>query len=128
MRVNRKIYLFIGLGILLIAFVVKWADTPLFYFRILLGVVILFKSIFLIFVFREKGFKPALWLYLILSGVAMILLSMLFKNIILIPALNKTLFYGAITLKISGLVLMLHSKKSQVIEITNTNNNKIQNK
>jgi len=92
MTVNRKIYLFIGLGTLLIAFIVKWADAPLIYFRILLGVAISFKSIFLIFVFREKGFKPALWLYLILSGVAMILLSMLLKNIIPMPALNKTLF------------------------------------
>lgn len=126
MRINKKMYLFIGLGILLIAFVVKWANAPLFYFRILIGIALLFKFIFLIFVFREKGFKPALWLYLIMSGVTMIMLSMFFKNIFPMSSLYKILFYGAITLKISGLVLMLFSKKSQVIKITN--NNKIQNK
>lgn len=113
MRINRKIYLFTGLGILLIAFIVRWIDAPLFYFRILFGIAISFKSIFLIFVFQEKGFKPGLWLYLILSGVAMILLSLLFKNIFPIPALHKTLFYGAIVLKISGLVRMLYSKKAR---------------
>ncbi|MCC8133991.1 MAG: hypothetical protein LIP04_10780 [Tannerellaceae bacterium] len=113
MNVNRKLCLFIGLATLLIAYVAKWADAPLFYFRILLGMAISFKSIFLILVFREKGFKPGPGLYLILAGVAMILLSMFFKNIFPVMALHTILFYGAILLKISGLVLMLYSKKAR---------------
>lgn len=107
----KKIFLYSGLSLLLIAFTVKWTGAPLCCFRILLGIAISLKSIFLILVFREKGFRPSLWLYLILSGVAMILLSILFKNTFPMPVLNKILFYGAIILKVSGLGLMLLGRK-----------------
>jgi hypothetical protein len=96
---------------LLIAFTAKWTGAPPYCFIILFGIAISLKSIFLILVFREKGFKPSLWLYLILAGVALMLLSILFKNTFQMPVLNKILFYGAIMLKMSGLVLMLFSKR-----------------
>ena len=107
---KRVCFLYSGLGVLGIAFVAKWLDASVCCFGILLGVAITLKLLFLISLFREKGFKPSLWLYLILAGVATILLSMLFKNIIPMPVLYSVLFYGAIALKISGLILMLYSR------------------
>ncbi|MDR2085913.1 MAG: hypothetical protein LBP72_01940 [Dysgonamonadaceae bacterium] len=105
----NKILLYAGLGILLIAFIFKWAAMPVG-FWILLGIAVTFKTFFLISVFRVNGFKPALWLYFILSGVALILLSLLFKTVFPIPPLYKILFFGAISLKITGLILMILSK------------------
>lgn len=108
---SRKVFLFSGLSILFVAFVVKWMGVPLCYFKVLLGIAILLKSIFLLLVFREKGFKPSLWLLFILAGVALMLFSLLFKEIFPLFVLNRILFYGAITLKVSGLVLMLLSQR-----------------
>jgi len=112
-RELKKLFLFIGLGILLIAFIFKWSDAAVCYFRTLLGIAIFFKLLFLISVFRAKGFKLNLWFGLMLSGVAMILLSMLFKTTFPIPILYSILFYGAIMLKVLGLVLMLFSQRKK---------------
>jgi len=107
---NRKIVcLSGGLCMLLIAFVCKYTGMPTYCFWVLFGMAIALKTLFLVFTFREKGFKPKLWLYFILAGVVMILLSMLFKTIIPITTVYKALFYGAITLKTTGLLLMLFS-------------------
>ena len=108
-----QICLYCGLGLLAAAFIAKWTGAAACYFWILLGIAVTLKSVFLISIFKERGFKPTLWLYLILTGVAAILLSLLFKEIFPIPALHKTLFYGAITLKTAGLVLMMLSKRKQ---------------
>jgi hypothetical protein len=97
------------LGILVVSFIVKWAGASLYYFWILLFAAIVFKTLFLIATVSKKGFKPRLWLYFILTGVALILISMLFKTTF--PVLYKILFYGAISLKATGLVLMILSKK-----------------
>ncbi|MCD8102195.1 MAG: hypothetical protein LUE26_06450 [Alistipes sp.] len=105
--VNRKIFLFIGLSILFVAFVVRWANGPFLWFGILLGTAITFKVLFLVLTFREKEFKPSPGFYMILAGVAMILISMLFKGVFPAPVIQKILFYGAITLKVSGLGLMI---------------------
>jgi uncharacterized membrane protein HdeD (DUF308 family) len=110
---SGKAFLYGGLGVLLIAFAVKWMGMPVYAFRILLGIAIALKMVFLIFVFRAKGFRPGLWLYLILSGVAMILVSMLFKTVFPVPALYRILFCGAILLKMAGLALMLFSKRKR---------------
>jgi hypothetical protein len=111
---HKKIFLYTGLGILIIAFVVKFTVAPpAYYFWILLSAAIIFKMFFLIAVFSEKGFKPSLWLYLILTGVVLILISMLFKTIFSIPVLYKILFYGAISLKVTGLFLMIFSKSKK---------------
>jgi len=111
MNQKRVYFLYSGLGILTIAFIIKWLGVFLCCFWILLGIAITLKTLFLISLFREKGFKPSLWLYLILAGVAMILLSLLFKKIIPIAVLQKILFYGAIILKISGLIVMIYSRR-----------------
>ncbi|MDR2058157.1 MAG: hypothetical protein LBP83_07765 [Dysgonamonadaceae bacterium] len=106
----NKVFLYSGLGILFIAFTFHWAGMPAYYFGVLLSIAIVFKTLFLISVFRLKGFKPSPWLYFILAGVAMILISLLFKTIFPIPVLHKILFYGAISLKITGLILMFLSR------------------
>ena len=102
---KRVYFLYSGLGILIISLIVKWLDLSLCCFWILMGVAIALKFLFLVSIFREREFKPSLWLYLILTGVAMILLSLLFKNIIPVPVVYRVLFFGAITLKVSGLII-----------------------
>ena len=102
---QSKLFLYIGLGILLLALLSRWTGLPPYCFWILFSTAILLKALFLLSVFREKGFKPQLWLYLILAGVTLILLSMPFKTIV--PMVYKMLFYSAIILKVSGLVLLL---------------------
>jgi FtsH-binding integral membrane protein len=112
-KVNNKVFLYGGLTLLFTAFAIRWVrpDISLVYFGVLLGMAITLKSIFLITNFRKKGFKPALWHYFILAGVIMILLSLLFKQVYPIPPVQLTLFYGAILLKVSGLILLLTQKK-----------------
>ncbi|MDR1557847.1 MAG: hypothetical protein LBS88_12595 [Tannerellaceae bacterium] len=109
---HRKRLLYAGLGILALSFIVNWAGAPAFYFRLLLGVAILCKLSFLIAALSVKGFRPGWWLYLILAGVATILISMLFKTVFPIPLLRGILFYGAIGLKVAGLIGMIFSKKA----------------
>jgi hypothetical protein len=106
----NKLPLYAGLCLLLVAFTVKFMGMSDYCFWILLGVAITFKTFFIISVFKTKGFKPAMWLYFILTGVAVILISMLFKTIFPVPILHKILFYIAISLKITGLILMFYSK------------------
>jgi hypothetical protein len=112
-KVNNKVFLYGGLALLFIAFAIRWLrpGISLVYFGVLLGMAITLKSIFLITIFRRKGFKPALWLYFILAGVIMILLSLLFKYAYPVPSVQLTLFYGAILLKVSGLILLFTQKK-----------------
>ncbi|MDR1552391.1 MAG: hypothetical protein LBS69_02870 [Prevotellaceae bacterium] len=107
---HRKLFLYSGLSILAVSFIVKWTGAPLYYFHILLCTAIVLKMLFLIAVVSIKGFKPGLWFYFILAGVAMILISMLFKTAF--PILYKILFYGAIALKTAGLILMILHKKN----------------
>jgi hypothetical protein len=111
----RKFFLFSALVLLSISFIIKWLEMSAWCFWILLSTAILLKILFLIAVFSTKGFKPGLWLYFILAGVALILISMLFKTIFPVPILHKILFYGAISLKIIGLILMLFFKKEKVV-------------
>ena len=112
-KIDGRLFLYAGLGLLVIAFVVKWLGAPIVCFWILLGAAISFKILFLIISFRNKSIRGGLWLYFILAGVAMILLSLLFKNIFPIPIVRNILFYGAIFLKISGLILLFLKKKNQ---------------
>jgi len=107
-RKQKPAFLYAGLIILLIAFIGKWSNIPEPYFWILLGIAIMLKTLFLISMFRVEGFKPSLWLYFILAGVAMMLISMLFSPTGFV--FHKTVFYFAILLKTTGLILMLFSK------------------
>lgn len=110
---NNLIFLYAGLTFLLLAFIVRWFDTglPSYSFWVLIGIAVCLKTIFLINVFRQKGFKPALWLYFILAGVALIFASMFFKYIYPVSVLRLLLFWGAIGLKVTGLILMFARKK-----------------
>ena len=111
MEKKNKLFLYIGLSILAAALGIKWTGGSSVLFYILFGIAILFKVIFLINVFRAKGFRPNSGFYMILIGVAMILTSLLFKKLIPIPILQKLLLCGAIVLKILGLVLMIIDSK-----------------
>jgi dolichyl-phosphate-mannose--protein O-mannosyl transferase len=113
MKQPNKILLYTGLGLLSLAVSVRWTGIFAYCFYPLLVMAILFKISFLVSVFRTKGFQPALWIYFILAGVAMIFISMLFKTVFPAPLLRNILFYGAILLKIIGLILMLRSKKNK---------------
>ena len=108
---HRILFLYSGLGILLASFVCRWIGMPACCFWLLLGIAIILKTLFLVFTFKEKGFKPKLWLHFILSGVVLILFSLLFKTIIPIPTVYKVLFYSAITLKVTGLLLMIFYRR-----------------
>jgi hypothetical protein len=113
-KVNNKVFLYSGLALLLTAFAIRWLrpGVPSVYFWLLVGIGITFKSVFLVTVFRRKDFKPALWLYFILAGVIMILVSLLFKQVYPMPSVRLTLFCGAIILKVSGLVLLVMQRKA----------------
>ena len=107
---GNKVFLYAGLVILLVAVSVRWIWPFSTAFWILFITAIILKAYFLITVFRAKGFKPGLWLYLILAGVALIFLSILFKTVFHIPLLRDILFYTAICLKIAGLTLSLQER------------------
>jgi len=96
---------------LLIAFAARQMHAPMYCFLILSGAAILFKTFFLIGIIRNKSIKVGLWFYLILTGIAMVLISLLFKNIFPIPIIRNILFFGAILMKITGLILVLTEKK-----------------
>jgi FtsH-binding integral membrane protein len=103
-----KILLYAGLLILCVSFIFKRENNPVL-FGILLSTAILLKVFFLITVFQAKGFKQEGWLYLMLTGVAVMLFSLFFKNSL--PVLHKLLFYLAISLKLSGLLLLIFQNK-----------------
>lgn len=106
----KRPFLYIGLTLLLAAFIARWGGAPSGCFGLLLGAAIAFKTLFLITVFRVKGFRLSLWLCLILAGVALILAARLFKTLIPSPSLYAVLFYGAIALKCAGLLFMLRKR------------------
>lgn len=109
-QLDNRVYLYLGLALLLFSFVLRYLGASALVFWTVFGVAVFLKVFFLILVFRAKGFKPSLWLYLILAGVALIFISMLFKTLFPIPLLRNVLFYGAIALKLSGLVLMIRRR------------------
>ena len=109
MKINNKLFLYLGLGMLAVAIVLR-SLTETVYWIPTLVIAIALKAIFLFNSLRVNGFKFSLWLKLISVGVVMILISMLFKHIFPIPILRNILFYGAIALKVSGLTLMIINK------------------
>lgn len=112
-KLTNKAFLYAGLALLLIAFIIRWAGIGASYYLFwgVLGIAIVFKSIFLVLTFCEKGLKLSWGLRLILIGVLLIVLSLIFKYIIFLPLIRDILFYGAIMLKITGLILLITQKK-----------------
>ena len=113
---SERIFLFGGLIFLFIAFVIRWLGASNFMFGTFLILGISLKTVFLITIFRSKGFRPGPGLYLILAGITMILVSLLFKTICPLPIIRNMLFYGAILLKITGLILIIFEKRSLRID------------
>lgn len=107
---NIRVFLYGGLSLLLLAFVVRAWGVPSVYFWGLFAAAILLKSIFLFGVFRLKGFRLTPGMCLILAGVAMMLVSFLFKTVYPLPVIRILLFCGAISLKSIGLIWMLLDK------------------
>ncbi len=112
-KINNKVFLYSGLALLLIAFIIRWAEIgiPYYLFWIVFGMGILLKAAFLVNTFRVKDLKFSLGLYFIIAGVILIFLSLVFKYIYPAVLIRNILFYGAITLKIMGLALLLIQKK-----------------
>ncbi|MDH6358504.1 hypothetical protein [Parabacteroides sp. PF5-9] len=110
-KIDKKVFLYSGLMILCAAFFVRGLGVPSLFFWILFGLAISLKGLFLVDVFREKGFKPTLWLLLIVAGVVLICISVLFKTVFHLPVLRDVLFYMAIALKLTGLLFMLFQRK-----------------
>lgn len=114
-RRRAQAFLYSGLMLLLVAFLIRWMapGLPAWVFWVLTVMAICLKAAFLVNVFRAKDFRPAPWLYFILAGVALIFVSMIFKYLYPIALLRHILFYGAILLKCTGLVLLLKEKGEQ---------------
>ncbi|MDH6314277.1 hypothetical protein M2137_003077 [Parabacteroides sp. PFB2-10] len=106
-RINNKHFLYYGLGLLFLAIILRFLGVPTMVWAPLFGIAIVLKTIFLIRVFRSKSFQPSLWLGFILTGVAMIFISMIFRYLYPVPWLWSILFYGAIAFKLIGLILMI---------------------
>lgn len=96
-----------ALALLFIAFAIKWIGAPIYYFWILIAVVVFLKLFFVLFLFKEKKLKPGIGLYLIMTGVALILASLALDKIFFTLSIHKVLFYIAITLKITGIAMIL---------------------
>jgi len=109
----HKEYLYTGLLLLVFAFILKHTSTQIWYFRIFLAGAIFYKTIFLVSVFRIKALKLSSAMILILCGVILILLSCIFKYLFHVPILRNILFYAAIALKVSGLIIMLLKNKTK---------------
>lgn len=107
MKEKRFILLYLGLSFLAVAFLLKYAfnvSQPVF--AVTLGTAIALKVLFLILSFLQKGFRLKLPIVLILIGVAMILVAINCKDSAS-AIVYYLLFYGAIGLKISGLILLI---------------------
>lgn len=110
MKEKRFLLLYAGLALLALAFVLKYAlhVTP-FIFGITLGMAIALKVLFLLLTFKQKGFHMKLPIILILIGVAMIITAANCKGNVPMP-LYHCLFFGAIGLKITGVLLLIFKK------------------
>lgn len=109
----KKWFLFSGLGFIVFAFSIRWLSvTPAYCFWGLLCIAIMLKSTFLLLSVKEEGgLQLNAGLYFILAGVATILLALVLKATGTTPLLYKLLLYGAITLKVTGLILIIRGKK-----------------
>ncbi|MDR2466647.1 MAG: hypothetical protein LBD35_04565 [Prevotellaceae bacterium] len=106
-------FLYLGLSLMLLAFAFKLtANMSDFWFRLLAGIAIALKLTFLVLTFRAKGFKANRGLYFILTGVGVMLVSLLLKATVDVPALHRTLFFVAILLKITGVIIMAKKIKN----------------
>ncbi len=109
----RKIYLFTGLAFFGIASLVLLAGWHPAWFWVLLGAGVSMKVAFLFCTFRRPDFKMSAPIYMILIGVATILVSLLFKSLVPLPVVRAVLFYMAIALKVGGVVLLFCQSRNR---------------
>ncbi|MCC8152948.1 MAG: hypothetical protein LIP01_01265 [Tannerellaceae bacterium] len=112
-RDRKKIFLFSGLFFLASSGIVFLSGLSQTMGIVLMGAGICMKSLFLLQLFTAPDFKMSRELYLILTGVILILISLLFKYLYPLPLLRNILFYTAIILKVSGVCLLFFHKKPQ---------------
>lgn len=104
---RSRISVYIALLLLFAAMLLKYFGAPNAIFWTLFGMAILLKVLFLITILSSKGFKMTIGMYLILIGVLIILVSILLKWFPNLFVLQRILFFLAITLKVSGLILIV---------------------
>ncbi len=109
---RNKILLFTGLLFFALAAVVYLLGGHPGMFWLLLGVGISMKIGFVGFTLCQPGYRLSPGMYLISTGVGLILLSLLFKSFIPVLWLRTLLFYSAILLKISGVILFFYERRS----------------
>lgn len=112
---KNKLFLYFGLALLLVAIIGRHVGLSNLVWIPIFSLALLLKGIFLFNVFRAKGLKMDLSLILIITGVFLILISLIFKFIFPILWLRNILFYGAITLKVTGLIIKITSKKTKTL-------------
>ncbi len=111
---HNKLFLYTGLTLLLLSLILKYFGAiTVIYVPIFIAAIVL-KLIFLINIFKQKNSLNKTGLYIILSGVVLIIISLIFKKAIPMPVVNKILFYMAITLKISGVLHIITNRKTNL--------------
>jgi uncharacterized membrane protein YbaN (DUF454 family) len=112
LKIHAREFLFGGLGLLLLTGMIKWLDGPPCFIRLLFGLAIFCKVLFLVVnLSTKRKFEFSLPLKFILTGVALILLSYVFKVFFPDLLFRKLFFYLAIIFKSVGLLLLLFFKK-----------------
>lgn len=112
LTLHRRKFLFVGLGLLACAGLLRWLHVPSPYTHILFGMAIFCKATFLVVsLFFKKASRKALPLKLIVVGVILMLLSLPFKNLFPVPILHKGMFYVAIAIKVFALFLLIFRKR-----------------
>lgn len=109
-NINHKIFIFSGLGLILIAFILKINGFfGLFVAFLVFG--ILLKILFLQQSFAKGRIKKGPALYLLFAGILLVVAGSLLKHHGEMTAVPFTMIHSGIGLKILALVLMVVKRK-----------------
>lgn len=101
----NKILFFSGLTFILSAIMLKITGCPASLFLILLFIGVSMKSIFLFNAIKSGAIKKSFPLNLLLTGVALALVSLLLKYQLELPIVAGIVLFIGVVLKITSLVL-----------------------
>jgi hypothetical protein len=105
---SPKYYLFSGLIAIIAALIIRDQNFPLIYFFLVLLAGVFLKSVFLIKAIKSGNIKQSPALFILLTGVLMVLLSMVFKYGFGFEYFSGFLLFIGIGLKVfSGLYLLV---------------------
>lgn len=107
---NNRLFLFSGLGLLFVAIVLRELGLSPIYWASTFSIAILLKSLFVFQTLRARNFALSWGVKLILIGVVTILISLIFRYLLPIEWLRAILFYSALGLKLSGVLLIAFEK------------------